>query len=60
MRTSGPHDGDIVPAGPELDAIAEHLRSLATAGADEAILVVGPITVESIHTLGAALALLDE
>ena len=39
--------------------VAPRLRDLAEAGADEAILVVSPISEESIRTLGAALALLD-
>jgi probable F420-dependent oxidoreductase len=37
--------------------IAEHLRELADAGADEAILVVSPITETSIRQLGQVLAL---
>ena len=41
------------------DRIAAHLRALAEAGADEAILVVSPIDERSIRTLGAALAALD-
>ncbi|HEX6696184.1 MAG TPA: LLM class flavin-dependent oxidoreductase [Solirubrobacteraceae bacterium] len=40
----------------ESDAIAAHLRALADAGADEAILVVDPIDESSIRTLGQALA----
>jgi probable F420-dependent oxidoreductase len=39
--------------------VAEHLRSLADAGADEAILVLTPITERSIRTTGETLALLD-
>src|SRR3954471_14269798 len=39
--------------------VAKHLRDLAEAGADEAILVVSPIREESIRTLGETLALLD-
>jgi probable F420-dependent oxidoreductase len=39
--------------------LAKHLRELADAGADEAIIVVSPIREESIRTLGATLALLD-
>jgi probable F420-dependent oxidoreductase len=39
--------------------LAAHLRDLAAAGADEAILVVSPITEGSIRELTAALALLD-
>jgi alkanesulfonate monooxygenase SsuD/methylene tetrahydromethanopterin reductase-like flavin-dependent oxidoreductase (luciferase family) len=38
--------------------IAAHLQALAEAGADEAILVVSPITERSIRTLGEALAAL--
>ncbi len=39
--------------------IAEQLRGLAEAGADEAILVVGPITERSIRDLAEVLELLD-
>jgi alkanesulfonate monooxygenase SsuD/methylene tetrahydromethanopterin reductase-like flavin-dependent oxidoreductase (luciferase family) len=52
---------DVVPpleGSPE--RIAADLRELAEAGADEAILVVSPITERSIRLLGATLALLDE
>jgi probable F420-dependent oxidoreductase len=38
------------------DRLAEHLRELAEAGADEAILVVDPIDERSIRTLGASLS----
>jgi probable F420-dependent oxidoreductase len=41
------------------DRIAEGLRQLAEAGADEAILVVDPITERSVRSLGEALAALD-
>jgi probable F420-dependent oxidoreductase len=41
------------------DRIAAHLVDLADAGADEAILVVQPITERSIRELGAVLAALD-
>jgi alkanesulfonate monooxygenase SsuD/methylene tetrahydromethanopterin reductase-like flavin-dependent oxidoreductase (luciferase family) len=41
------------------DRIAAHLRALAEAGADEAILVADPITERSIRDLGAVLSLLD-
>jgi probable F420-dependent oxidoreductase len=41
------------------DRIATRLRKLAEAGADEAILVVSPITERSIRHLGEAVALLD-
>jgi alkanesulfonate monooxygenase SsuD/methylene tetrahydromethanopterin reductase-like flavin-dependent oxidoreductase (luciferase family) len=39
------------------EKLVEHLRALAEAGADEAILVADPITRESIGELGAALTL---
>jgi probable F420-dependent oxidoreductase len=39
--------------------VAEHVRALADAGADEVILVVDPITEPSIRTLGDALTVLD-
>jgi alkanesulfonate monooxygenase SsuD/methylene tetrahydromethanopterin reductase-like flavin-dependent oxidoreductase (luciferase family) len=45
-------------AGVEGD-VAAHLRALAEAGADEAILVVSPIDERSIRALGEALASLD-
>jgi alkanesulfonate monooxygenase SsuD/methylene tetrahydromethanopterin reductase-like flavin-dependent oxidoreductase (luciferase family) len=41
-----------------VDLLGRHLRQLAEAGADEAILVVRPITEESIREIGGALALL--
>jgi probable F420-dependent oxidoreductase len=41
------------------ERVAAHLRELAEAGADEAILVVSPIREASIRTLGATLARLD-
>ena len=46
-----PHDVPPVPG----DALAEHLRALADAGADEAILVVDPITERSVRALAEAL-----
>jgi probable F420-dependent oxidoreductase len=53
------------PADPErelelppvaLDDVATHVRDLGDAGADEVILVAGPITEASVRALGAALA----
>ena len=41
------------------ERIAAHLRELAEAGADEAIIVVDPITEHSVNELGQVLALLD-
>jgi probable F420-dependent oxidoreductase len=46
-----PRDVEAVPA----DRLAEHLRALAEAGADEAILVLDPITESSIRFLRTAL-----
>jgi alkanesulfonate monooxygenase SsuD/methylene tetrahydromethanopterin reductase-like flavin-dependent oxidoreductase (luciferase family) len=50
-----PRDRGISPV--RADDVASHLRDLADAGADEAILVVRPITAESIRRLGELLAL---
>jgi probable F420-dependent oxidoreductase len=50
---------DLTPVAGDPGAVAAHLRELAAAGADEAILVVSPITETSVRSLGAALALLD-
>jgi probable F420-dependent oxidoreductase len=47
-----PHD--VPPVEPA--ALGAHLGELAAAGADEAILVVDPITERSVHRLAAALA----
>jgi alkanesulfonate monooxygenase SsuD/methylene tetrahydromethanopterin reductase-like flavin-dependent oxidoreductase (luciferase family) len=52
-----PEDYAPVEGGPT--AVAAHLRELAAAGADEAILVASPITEGSVRELGTALALLD-
>jgi alkanesulfonate monooxygenase SsuD/methylene tetrahydromethanopterin reductase-like flavin-dependent oxidoreductase (luciferase family) len=49
----------ISPVEGSPDEIATHLRELAQAGADEAILVVSPIDERSIRRLGGALAALD-
>ena len=50
---------DYAPVEGNARAVAAHLRGLAAAGADEAILVASPITETSVRDLGAALALLD-
>jgi alkanesulfonate monooxygenase SsuD/methylene tetrahydromethanopterin reductase-like flavin-dependent oxidoreductase (luciferase family) len=47
------------PLTGSMDRIAAGLRDLADAGADEAILVLSPITERSVRDLGRALALLD-
>ena len=53
-------DRPILPHAPPVqgsaDTVAAHLRELADAGADEAILVVNPITESSIRQLGEVLA----
>jgi probable F420-dependent oxidoreductase len=51
-ETAAPVEGDA-------EGVAAHLRGLAEAGADEAILVVHPIDARSIRALGEALTLLD-
>ena len=48
-----PLSDEFEPVAPE--RLAEHLSALADAGAEEAILVVSPITEESTRVLGAAL-----
>lgn len=58
-RIRRPYDLSYEPLQGSVDAIASHLRGLADAGADEAILVVNPITESSVRELGAVLALLD-
>jgi probable F420-dependent oxidoreductase len=50
---------DLPPAEGPPERIAGHLRALADAGADEAVIVVHPIAERSIRELGAVLALLD-
>jgi probable F420-dependent oxidoreductase len=49
----------ITPVAGDPETTAAHLRGLAEAGADEAILVLDPITDESVRACGPALALLD-
>jgi alkanesulfonate monooxygenase SsuD/methylene tetrahydromethanopterin reductase-like flavin-dependent oxidoreductase (luciferase family) len=50
---------DLPPVEGPPTAIAAHLRELAAAGADEAIVVATPITEASIRALGEVLAALD-
>jgi probable F420-dependent oxidoreductase len=50
---------DSPPVAGDADILAAHLRGLAEAGADEAILVLDPITEQSVRALAATLALLD-
>jgi probable F420-dependent oxidoreductase len=54
-----PRDGQLRPAEVDPAGLVDHLRALAAAGADEAILVVVPITEESVRDLAPALRLLD-
>ena len=60
-RTAGerPVPEGVTPLEGSAEAIAAGLGDLAHAGADEAILVVSPITERSIRALGDALAALD-
>lgn len=59
-RTAGERPiTDVPPLEGPAEPIAEGLRAFAEAGADEAILVVSPITEGSVRHLGEALALLD-
>jgi probable F420-dependent oxidoreductase len=57
--TERPIDDRFPPVEGSPDRIAGALRDFAAAGADEAILVVTPITEESIRALGEMLAVLD-
>ena len=55
-----PVTDDIVPIdGRSSEEVAERLRALADAGAQEAILVLSPIAERSIRAMGEAIALLD-
>ncbi len=55
-----PVTDELVPIdGTSPEAVAERLRQLADAGAEEIILVLSPITERSIRAMGEALALLD-
>ena len=50
---------DLEPVAGDPESIARHLHGLAEAGADEAILVLDPITEASVRALEPALRLLD-
>jgi alkanesulfonate monooxygenase SsuD/methylene tetrahydromethanopterin reductase-like flavin-dependent oxidoreductase (luciferase family) len=54
-----PQDDEVRPLEPPMERLATGLHELAEAGADEAILVLRPITESSIRALGGALAILD-
>ena len=50
---------DSPPVSGDPEVLARHLHGLAEAGADEAILVLDPITERSVRAMGQTLALLD-
>jgi probable F420-dependent oxidoreductase len=50
---------DVVPLEGPAPLVADGIRALGEAGADEAILVLSPITERSIRAMGEALALLE-
>jgi probable F420-dependent oxidoreductase len=50
---------DVPPVEADAEGIAQALRDLADAGADEAILVVSPITLASVERLAETLMVLD-
>jgi probable F420-dependent oxidoreductase len=52
-------EAPVRPVGGGARRVAEHLRNLADAGADEAILVLSPITERSIRAAAETLTLLD-
>jgi alkanesulfonate monooxygenase SsuD/methylene tetrahydromethanopterin reductase-like flavin-dependent oxidoreductase (luciferase family) len=54
-----PPNPEIEPVNGTAETLARHLHGLAEAGADEAILVVDPITEASVRALEPALRLLD-
>jgi probable F420-dependent oxidoreductase len=54
-----PRDDEVAPLEAPMERIASGLHELAEAGANEAILIVRPITEDSIRALGEALAILD-
>jgi hypothetical protein len=54
-----PASPEIEPVNGAAEPLARHLHGLAEAGADEAILVVDPITEASVRALEPALRLLD-
>jgi probable F420-dependent oxidoreductase len=57
--TDRPREGGVTPLEGSMDRVAGGLRDMAEAAADEAILVLNPITERSIRTLGEVLAELD-
>ena len=57
-RRDRPHTADVPPLSGSPDQIARGLQTFAEAGLEEAILVVSPITEQSIRTLGHAVAAL--
>jgi probable F420-dependent oxidoreductase len=55
-----PINEGVTPLEGPPERVASHLRRLADAGADEAILVVSPITVRSVGELAGVLTLLED
>ena len=53
------YNAQVHPVAGRPEAIAEHVRAMAAAGAAHLQLVLDPITEASIETAGEALALLD-
>jgi probable F420-dependent oxidoreductase len=54
-----PLDGEFTPLEGDVKRIAAGLREMAEAGADEAIIILNPITERSIHRIGEVLESLD-
>jgi alkanesulfonate monooxygenase SsuD/methylene tetrahydromethanopterin reductase-like flavin-dependent oxidoreductase (luciferase family) len=54
-----PLEEGVIPLEGSMDRIARGLRDFAEAGADEAILILSPITEAAIRSLGEVLAALD-
>jgi alkanesulfonate monooxygenase SsuD/methylene tetrahydromethanopterin reductase-like flavin-dependent oxidoreductase (luciferase family) len=58
-QMGGYGDRPVLPVRGSTDEVAEHIRAIATAGADHVQLVVDPITRDSIEWFAAVLAALD-
>ena len=54
-----PIDRGVVPLEGQASIVADGIRALAQAGADEAILVLSPINERSIRSMGEVLTLVD-
>ncbi len=53
-----PYDKEVRPLEGTKEGIAEHVRMLGEAGADEVLMVVDPITIESVRSLGEVITIL--